>query len=305
MKNLITYSRLARICGVHRMTVFEAAKSGKLVDASLGGKIELEHPATQNYIVDHMGPKTGGRRKGEMPEGFTMDTPPPAAFGRPRGPERAAGTDGEQTDPGEGPGPARAMTKEALAAWMKEAGPKPRAWKLARDFGIAAAVARAILSDVAAGGGDGDARPDGGVEAEGSTGSPRVIPSRGDSVDKFLDMTLRELRHSFGLPESMLTWLEIRRKAEDLRGRETTNNERLGSLIPREMVRIHLFGALEQLAQRLLTDTPQTLARRIYALARSGSDAVEAQALAAEIIGTQIKNTKQILKDNFDRIKND
>jgi hypothetical protein len=304
-KNLITISRLAKICGVHRMTVHQAAHEGRLVPAFIGGKLDLDHPEVQTYIIAHQGPKTTGRPRAQMPEGFTMDGGPLSAFERPLGGADASAPDADPTGPAavaEGTQPGRrAMTPEALAAWIKKQPGKPRAYKLAEEFGITLGVARAVLGDLQATGGQvAEAAP-----ADGAAARSGVTPSRGDSVDKFLDMSLRELRHSFGLPESMLTWLEIRRKAEDLRGREIVNNERLGSLISRDMVRTHIFGALEQLAQRLLTDTPQTLARRIYALAKAGAEPAEAQALVAELIGIQIKNTKQAMADNLARLKND
>jgi hypothetical protein len=305
MKNIITYSRLAKICGLHRMTVHGAAKSGAMVEAELGGRLDLDHPAVQKYIIDHMGPKTVGRKK----YGSGVEQPPepgqfPAAFARPAGGRGVADGGDTPQDAPEAPaggapaGPAGPLTREALAAWVANAGPKPRAWKLARDFGVSIQVARGMLEDFQAVAGAAAAPP-----AVGT--APAVAPNRGESVDKFLDMTLRDLRHSFGLPESMLTWLEIRRKAEDLRGREIVNNERMGALIPRELVRAHIFGALEQLAQRLLTDTPQTLGKRIYALAKAGAEPVEAQEMAAELIGAQIRNTKQVIVDNLERLTND
>jgi hypothetical protein len=67
-------------------------------------------------------------------------------------------------------------------------------------------------------------------------------------------------------------------------------------------VKTHVFGFLEAGNRRLLGDTPKTIARRLYGLARSDSPIEEAEKLVREIIGSQLepqkKRVAQILRED-------
>lgn len=124
--------------------------------------------------------------------------------------------------------------------------------------------------------------------------SPAPKPSVDRSADdedpeSFLDMTLRDLTERFGTETAFKDWLDARKKIADIREKDLKNDETDGRLIPRDLVRTHLFGAIEAGNRRLLGDSPKTIARRIYALAKSGAPVEEAESVVREIVSSQLK----------------
>ena len=74
-----------------------------------------------------------------------------------------------------------------------------------------------------------------------------------------------------------------------IREKELRNWEVEGKLIPRDGVRTHVFGAVEGANRRLLRDAPKTIARRLYAMAKSGASVEEAEQVVREIVGSQLR----------------
>lgn len=112
------------------------------------------------------------------------------------------------------------------------------------------------------------------------------------NIEDIGNMTVREVMEKFGTRSAFLDWLVAVQKIEQIRERQLNNAETEGSLINRDLVKQHIFGAIESANRRLLTDTPKTLARRVYAMCRSGTSIEEAEKTVAEIIGSQLKPVK-------------
>lgn len=111
-------------------------------------------------------------------------------------------------------------------------------------------------------------------------------------VEGFEDMTLREITDRFPTRIGVRDWLDARKKVVDIREKELKNWETEGKLIPREAVRAHVFGAIDGANRRLLQDSPKTIARRLYALAKSGASVEEAERVVRETIGSQLRPVK-------------
>ena len=109
---------------------------------------------------------------------------------------------------------------------------------------------------------------------------------------KVLDLTLRELVDQFGTGKQFKEWIDARKTIEEIRFRQLKTAKEEGILIPRALVKTHIFGAIEASNVRLLSDTPKTLSERIYALAKAGGSKKEAEKIIKEIIGSQLKNVK-------------
>lgn len=120
--------------------------------------------------------------------------------------------------------------------------------------------------------------------------APAPAPAEDDAdPERFLDMSLRDLTEMFGTVVAFKDWLDARKKIADIREKDLKNEETDGTLIPRELVQSHLFGAIEAGNRRLLGDSPKTIARRVYAMAKSESPVEEAEAVVREIISSQLK----------------
>ena len=120
-----------------------------------------------------------------------------------------------------------------------------------------------------------------------------LVTDTGLDISRYADMTLRELVDRFGSVRALKDWLEALKKIEDIREKRLNNEEVQRALISRELVKTHVFGFLEAGNRRLLGDTPKTIARRLYALARSDQPIEEGEKLVREIIGSQLNPQKE------------
>lgn len=133
--------------------------------------------------------------------------------------------------------------------------------------------------------------------AEGDAADP-VAPPPGPPTDEpadaeaLLDLTFRVIAERHGSVEGFQDWLDARKRVGEIKRIEIQNATTSGRVVSRELVRAHLFGALDAANRRLLTDTPKTIARRLYALAKSGADLQEAEAAVRDLISSQLKPMK-------------
>lgn len=114
----------------------------------------------------------------------------------------------------------------------------------------------------------------------------------GPPIEDLLHLTLNEIIRRHGTDTGFKDYLDQRKKIADIREKTLKNLELAGRLIERELVKTHIFGALEESNRRLLGDSPKTIARRLYALAASGAPVEEAEATVREIMTSQIKPAK-------------
>ncbi len=114
-----------------------------------------------------------------------------------------------------------------------------------------------------------------------------------------LDMTVREVAERFGSGPAYLDYLKAHRLLIDsVRAEVATEKERLtlaiksGEYMPREMVNVYCWGALEELAIRLLRDEPPTLALRTAAHFRSGGTHEEAVKIIKSHMSSHIRRAR-------------
>jgi len=140
-----------------------------------------------------------------------------------------------------------------------------------------------------------DTHADGGTtsSANGAPAAASLVTDTGLDISRYADMTLRELVDRFGSVRALKDWLEALKKIEDIREKRLNNEEVQKQLISRELVKTHVFGFLDAGNRRLLGDTPKTIARRLYALARSDQPIEEGEKLVREIIGSQLNPQKE------------
>lgn len=134
------------------------------------------------------------------------------------------------------------------------------------------------------------------AQTSNGNGVPRrdsLVTDTGLDISRYADMTLRELVERFGSVRALKDWLEALKKIEDIREKRLSNEEVQKQLISRELVKTHVFGYLDAGNRRLLGDTPKTISRRLYALARSDQPIEEGEKLVREILGSQLKPQKE------------
>jgi hypothetical protein len=122
-----------------------------------------------------------------------------------------------------------------------------------------------------------------------------LLPNSWDrvEVEQYADWTLRQISDQFGTVTAFKDWLDARKKQVSVREKELKNWEAEGMLIPRDAVRTHVFGHIEGVNRRLLQDVPKTIARRVYALARSDTPVEDAERLVREILSSELRPMKE------------
>lgn len=93
-----------------------------------------------------------------------------------------------------------------------------------------------------------------------------------------LEKKLQPLVSEFGTARRLIDWLDALKTIQEIKAKKLANETTQGKLIERELVRKVVFGALDSLALKLLRDAPKTLARELYALAKSDSSIEDGEA---------------------------
>jgi len=133
--------------------------------------------------------------------------------------------------------------------------------------------------------------PPGDSNGSGSNGA-RSTDAANAGIDAYADLTMREAVEKFGTARALNDWLEAIRKIEDVKTKRLANEEYQRGLISRDLVKAHVFGAIEAGNRRLLSDTPKTITRRLYALARSGAPLEEAEQIVRDVLSSQLDPVK-------------
>lgn len=120
----------------------------------------------------------------------------------------------------------------------------------------------------------------------------RLVAREVRDVSEVADMTIRQVVAKFGTVTAFKDWLAALRTIEDVREKNLRNAETDGNLISIRLVRTHVMGALESGNRRLLSDSPKTIVRQVYAAAKSDVPIEEVEHLVREIISSQLKPMK-------------
>lgn len=200
------------MAGVSRSAITKACR-GPLAPACVGKRIDLDHPAAQEYLA----------KRGVKP------TPPRPA---------------ERNEPKSGP----------------TSRPEPTS------------------------------APD--REARRGGGPPPVATVSAEEIEQYAHKSLNELVEMFGTAVAFKDWLDARKKISEIREKDLRNDETEGRLIGREYVRTHVFGLIDRTNRQLLGDSPKTIARRVYSLARSGVPLEEAEGVVRELISSQLRDLR-------------
>jgi hypothetical protein len=106
------------------------------------------------------------------------------------------------------------------------------------------------------------------------------------------ELTAREISERYGTTRAYVDWLDAHQKLQRARDLWIHNEQAEGRLISRELVETHIFGALETLFRRLLTDATKTITARLYALAKAGTPLEQAELEARNLISKQLRPVK-------------
>jgi hypothetical protein len=105
-------------------------------------------------------------------------------------------------------------------------------------------------------------------------------------------LTFNEIIARFGSRQGARDWVDIKHRLAATRKLELANAETDGKLIPREAVRVHVFGLIDGAFRRLLQDAPRTIARRVYAMAKAGEPVEKAEELVRDTASSVLRHVR-------------
>lgn len=258
--NLISRAAFALLARRSNAAITIACREGGRLHASVVGKaIDVTHPDAEAYLQ---------ARGVEVPVTVTADMR--RGQGRPSVP--GAGAKAEKSSRAAKPKPKAPPRKREKPA-PKPAAPKedkPPLGSYDRPTGRRAAKEAAKAQPL----------------------HPPKVHRVPDNIAEFADMTLRDLIDQFGTDLRFSDWLKALKAIEDIREKRIKNAEREGELVSRDLVRTHVIGAFERAHINLLTDGSQTIATRLAAMVRGGSDEADCQKFVSDTISRNIRSVK-------------
>lgn len=130
-------------------------------------------------------------------------------------------------------------------------------------------------------------------------------PAPGSPEDlQELAAVLMPLVERFGTDQAFKYWLDALKEIELIREKRLKNAETEGRLISRELIKTHIFGAIEAANKRLLADSPRSIATQVMTLTRAGASFEEAERVVREAIAAQLKPVKTTAARNLRRSPN-
>ena len=112
---------------------------------------------------------------------------------------------------------------------------------------------------------------------------------RGVDADVFGRMTLEQIAREYSTWEQFDGVLDAAKTLAIIREKDDRHAQFEGSVVPRELVTAGIFGLLDRLFRRLLGPVPKTIIRRAAAELKAGATAQDAEKIAADLIGSELK----------------
>jgi len=99
----------------------------------------------------------------------------------------------------------------------------------------------------------------------------------------------KKISDRYGSDKGGLEYFKIVRAIEEHKMMQLKRAQKEGELIPRDMVKTHIYGMIDALFTRFLRDAPRTISTRCYALSKSGAPVEDAESLIQGIISQHLK----------------
>ena len=113
-----------------------------------------------------------------------------------------------------------------------------------------------------------------------------------EEIEKFSDMTLREIIERFGSDYAFVDWLKAMKSIEDINEKRLKNAQTRGELVNRKLIKVGVIDPINSVHIKLLTDGAKTIARRSTAMHDSGRPLEDIEKFVAEQITSFIRPVK-------------
>ena len=119
------------------------------------------------------------------------------------------------------------------------------------------------------------------------------LTSSGENVIAYLDCTLREILNKFGTLTQFKEVLKSVKAIEDIKFCQLKIEKEEETLISRELVSHHVFGAIDGANIRLLTDAPRTIATKVQAHFMAKGNLEEGEEIIRNEIASHLQSVQE------------
>ena len=274
-KKLITKTQYAELCGISGGAVTKFVQ-GRGKASVLGGRIDLNHPAAQEYLREKTEPRPVEPAPGVDPMFedaliMSQETGRWSASNIQRnlkvGYERAcrifaqlaaAGHVPEQQEP-KPPKPATGTSPK----------PKPRQHGKGR---------------------------------KSSWEDENELVEVPEDLEELADLSLRELIAKFGTGYRFLDWLKALKEIEAVNEKRIKNAQSRGRLISRQLVEVGVIDPFNSAHVRLMTDGAKAITAAVLAKHQAGINEQEIEAYVSDVVGSFIRPVKAKVERNLTNV---
>lgn len=125
------------------------------------------------------------------------------------------------------------------------------------------------------------------------------LPSAPDVDSLYESWTLARLIATFGTNEAFTNWLTATKLIVEIHAKNLATLDKEKNSISRDLVRLHIFGALNDSNQRLLINATATIAKRVSALATAGGTMEDAERICRAEISRHLKASQRAAIDGL------
>lgn len=111
-------------------------------------------------------------------------------------------------------------------------------------------------------------------------------------IERYADMTIRDVINKFGTDVRFFEFLKAVEKIEAIREKRIKNSMNEGKLVSRDLVMKALVAPIQGAHEGLLQDGVKTIAARVHTLVQSGSTELEIEQFIREYMSSFIKPVK-------------
>lgn len=114
----------------------------------------------------------------------------------------------------------------------------------------------------------------------------------GLDIEGLAQLTLQEIIERWGTESRFRDLLEARKRLGEIVEKDLKNDETIGRLIDRDLVKTHIFGLIDSLLKQLFRDAATNIARTTFGMARGGKTLEEAETTVRDILSSHVKDVK-------------
>ena len=123
-----------------------------------------------------------------------------------------------------------------------------------------------------------------------------MFPGAEVDTTVLMNLTVAEVARRYGGMKGFKEALAAQKIQSDTQYRDLQVAEKRGELIPRELVKQHMFGYLERANLRLLRDFPKTATRKIWSMVEAEQSPEEAEKEIRSMISEELDSAARSIK---------